>query len=108
MIIDTEQPPADQSVWSRVAGTVKWYLCGTSPTNNVENWMLEGAGKGIVFGAVTGGVFGTVLGAGVGDEVTVPVAAFLGGVAEGTVGATAGIIWGTVASGACYAAGVYQ
>jgi outer membrane lipoprotein SlyB len=106
MIIDTNQPPP-QSNWSRIAGTVKWYLCGTSPENNIKNWFLEGAAKGFIAGAITGGIAGTILGAGVGDEVTIPVAAALGGIAEGTVGASVGIIWGTAASGACYAAGVY-
>jgi hypothetical protein len=64
-------------------------LCGSSPANNILNWTLEGAGKGLVVGAVTGGITGTLLGTPVGGVI----GAFAGGVVDGAVGGATGVLW---------------
>jgi RHS repeat-associated protein len=80
-----------------------WYVCGTSPSENVWHYVEFGALKGLAVGAVIGGVTGAVLGEGVG---AVP-GAILGGLIEGTVGGTGGLFLGAAASGVCSVAGVY-
>ena len=81
----------------------KSYLCGSSPANNVRNWFVEGATKGLVFGAVSGGVTGTVFGTPVGGVF----GAILGGLTEMTITGTAGLYGGLAATGACSALGMY-
>lgn len=87
----------------RIKKAAKWYLCGSSPADNIKNWMLEGGAKGLVFGAIAGGVTGTVLSTPVGGVL----GAVAGGVIDGTVGAASRVLWGSAASMACTLAGAY-
>jgi RHS repeat-associated protein len=87
----------------QIKQAAKTYLCGSSPADNVKNWMIEGTVKGLVFGAVAGGITGTVVGTPVGSAV----GAVTGGVIDGAIGGASGVIWGSIASWACSAAGAY-
>jgi hypothetical protein len=78
----------------RLKNAVKWYLCGNGALDNIKNYTLERFTKGVIVGGIAGwegGPPGVGLGA-------------LGGGVEGFFG---GSYLGTVAAGACKAAGMY-
>ena len=74
--------------------SVKWYLCGNGPFDNIRNYTLEGFSKGAIVGGFAG--------AG-GGPPGIALGALEGGI-EGWFGGTA---IGTVATRVCQTAGAY-
>jgi RHS repeat-associated protein len=85
---------SEQSLMKKIKIAGKWYLCGTGAGDNIMNYTLEGTSKGALAGAYVG-IRGGHDGVG------------LGALAGGVEGFFTGAYVGTVAAGACQAAGVY-